>query len=488
MKPLRDVLWRWSALAFVPGLLLVASGCRMLKTTTELPAKAVTAITPGKDKDAVDPLDLQVQLQRYTDDFTTRSADTLDEYARRVGTEPAHVQALQLKIASSSSVISIASGPNPTISLLDLVSIASLSRLSVEEYWMTTTNGPAFQPWLEVSRVLETNAWQLAARFLKPSQLEELRTLISQWYARNPHSLNVFYARPSEFAAMVPATSEKKGGSLDTLANLVTLDPMSGLDPAVREVTRTRLFAERAMFTFQRMPFLLRMQTELLAHQVARQPGIQEALTNATRLSDSAERIGRAAESLSTTASQLPDRLSTERKEILAALDQHEGKLKDLAAQVSLTLGSGEKMSTSLNTTITTFDGLMKRFGVGEPSSQPAAPDTNSTPFRILDYGEVADQIGSMARELGTLVTSVNQSMPQVERLGQLATADARNLVDHSFRLALILIGVFLLGALFAGLTYRFVAARLARPEPGSPPENTPKVFLTQSRKDTKSL
>jgi hypothetical protein len=56
------------------------------------------------------------------------------------------------------------------------------------------------------------------------------------------------------------------------------VDPTAGLDPAVREITSTRLFAERSLFTTQRMPFLLRFQAELLGRQLASQPEVQLAM------------------------------------------------------------------------------------------------------------------------------------------------------------------------------------------------------------------
>ena len=49
-------------------------------------------------------------------------------------------------------------------------------------------------------------------------------------------------------------------------------------------------------------------------------------------------------------------------------------------------------MSTSLNTTLTTFDALMKRFGVGE-TNNASPPSTNAEPFRIQDYGQTAVQL-----------------------------------------------------------------------------------------------
>jgi hypothetical protein len=128
-------------------------------------------------------------------------------------------------------------------------------------------------------------------------------------------------------------------------------------------------------------------------------------------------------------------------------------------------------MSTSLNTTITTFDALMKRFGVGEPDTN-AVPDTNAAPFNILDYGQVATQVGAMAKDLNTLVTSVTQSVPQVAQLGQTATADAERVVHQAFRLGLVLILTLLVGSVLAALAYRIVANKLNRTARGPPSPN----------------
>ena len=167
----------------------------------------------------------------------------------------------------------------------------------------------------------------------------------------------------------------------------------------------------------------------------------------------------------------MPERISGERKEILAALDQQEGRLRELASEVNQSLVSAERMSTSLNTAITTFDALMKRFGVGEPKTN-AAPRTNSPPFNILDYSTTAAQIGSMAKDLNALVTSVNHSLPQFAQVSQHAGADAERVVHRIFWLALTLIVVLLAGSVMAALTYRILADRLRRA--GHPPAAPP--------------
>lgn len=242
------------------------------------------------------------------------------------------------------------------------------TRQVLEKHWVGTTNGVAFQPWLEAARILETNAWKLAHGALTPEQQQELRDAIRLSQESNTNSRIIFFERPQEFAAVVRQTAEKKqtGGGI---VSLVGLDPTAGLDPAVREVARTRLFAERAMFTAQRMPSILRWQVELLADDLVHHDEVATVLTNAPLVAQSADRLSRAAESVSHTAAQLPDRITAERKAILAALEAQETELRNLSAEVGRTLVAGDKMSASLNSTILSFDGLMKRFGVGEQKS-----------------------------------------------------------------------------------------------------------------------
>ncbi len=449
--------WRRGLQRYRAGILLLLAlvvlnpGCTVLQT----PQRVVNAVVPTANRSSqLDPIDLQNRITRFSDDFSGRTVQSLDEYARSIGTEQGRIQALQLKLMSVSAVVAIASGPNPYANLLDLVTMNTLTRMTIEDYWIKTPGGQAFGLWLENARTLETNAWDLAATVLKPEQLKELRSGIKEWYAQNPAIREGFLARPHELASLVAGSKERKG-DLNSVFTLMGLDPTIGLDPAVREVTQTRLFAERAMFTFQRMPFLLRFQTELLAYQLAHVPEAQLVLTNTTKISDSAERI-------SQTAAELPDRLTAERKAILAALEQQEGKLHDLSTEVNRTLVSGAKMSDSLNTTITTFDGLMKRFGVGEPDTN-SVPDTNSPPFNILDYGKVADQIGSMSRDLNTLLTTANQNVTQLTKLSDEATAKADRVVDRAFHRGIALIVIFLVGAVLAGLSYRIFAKKVTR-------------------------
>ena len=440
------------------GFFVLTPGCSLLRA----PTTVVNAVVPTKGSIQSDLVDEQIQLQRFADDFLARSGQALDACTERLGTDAGRAQVLSLKLISGSSLISVVSGPNPSANLLDLASVTVLTRMSVEDYWMKTTNGTAFQPWLDASRVLETNVWSLAGRFLDPEQVDELRLGIGQWYARTPEVRTAFFARPHEFASMVRTTKEK-GAEVNSVFSLVNLDPTAGLDPAIREVTRTRLFAERAMFTMQRMPFLLRLQTELLAYELTAQPSVQLALSNSTQLSESANRISRAAENIGQSVARLPDRFSAERKEILATLDEQAGKLSDLVAGVDRALSSGEKLASSLTVTTTNVDALMKRFGVGESKTKTSPPATNSPPFDILDYARTADQVGKAVAELNTLVGSVNQNAPELQRLSRETGADLQKVIDHGFWLGLFLILILLVGGVVAAVSYRVISQKILR-------------------------
>ena len=123
-------------------------------------------------------------------------------------------------------------------------------------------------------------------------------------------------------------------------------------------------------------------------------------------------------------------------------------------------------MSTSLNTTLTTFDHLMQRFGVGETNSTPTGR-TNAEPFRISDYGQTAGRIEQAARELTELLRTFDQTLgssnltqlsSQVSPVVQRAQSGGKEVIDYAFRKAIL----FVLVVLAATLIYRLITVRLA--------------------------
>ena len=443
------------------SLMVLSQGCSVLRA----PGKAVHAITPGTKSANMEPAEVENLVQRLADEYSLRTGQALDEYARLRGTPEAASEALRWKVVVLTYSMRIASAPNPYENLVDMTAVISLNRSALEDYWIHTAHGEAFAPWLESSRVLETNVWQAAATVFTSAQVNELRQAIDRYRREHTNVVQPLFTRPQEFASSLRLAAAKSE-SQTSLFGFIGLDATMGLDPAVQEVTRTRLFAERAMFTVQRLPTLTRLQAEILSDDLLHKPELQQTLTNTTRLAESADRISRAAESLSQTAAGLPDRISAERKEILAALEDHQGKLGNLAAELNQTLVSAEKMSTSLNATLITFDALMKRFGVGEPKTNAVASNgSNTRPFDVLDYARTAQELAVATRELDVLLKDLgstldspgwNERLRDVSAVSRQTSEDAKSVLNHAFLLGA---GLILL-TLVCAVVYRRTTPR----------------------------
>jgi len=209
------------------------------------------------------------------------------------------------------------------------------------------------------------------------------------------------------------------------------------------------------------MPHVLRWQTELLALNTTQLPVVQQLVTNSTQIAASVERFAAVSE-------KLPGQVSAEREQILKTLQSQEKELAGLAGEVRQTLLAGSQMSTSLNTTLTTLDAVMQRFGVGETNSPPAA-ETNTEPFRITDYQQTAAQLETTARQLTELLVTLDQTMgstnlaqlsAQVGPVVQQAQTSGKEIVNYAFWKAVCLVGIVLLAAVI----YRLVARRMALP------------------------
>lgn len=460
--PSKMVRRRWN-LPLAPAVCLAilasfSTGCRIIQHAANVPGKAVQAVTPGtKAKPAPDPVEVQEQLMRFADGFSTAMVFCMDQL-RRGTNAPNPAKVLQWKISITEDTCSIVSGPNAIADLLDMTIFVTTTRMAMEDYWQPKVFGHSMQPMLESCRNAESNIWSLTATVLNTNQVQELHQAIDVWFQKNPLPESVLAARAVGFAAEVAAANPAEQQKSGSVFSLLMLDPLAGLDPATREIAQTRLLAERALYVSQKMPTLLRWQTELLTINSVQLPAVQQVISNSTRIAASVDRFAGVAE-------KLPAQVSAERAAILEALQSQETNVASL-------MNSGTQMSDSLNTTLTTFDALMKRFGVGETNNVEAAT-TNSEPFRIQDYTETATQLEKTAQQLTILLVTLDQTMgstnlakltAQATPVIQKAQAGGKDVVNYAFWKGVLLIVILLVAALiYRALTSRMVAGSKSR-------------------------
>jgi HSP90 family molecular chaperone len=152
------------------------------------------------------------------------------------------------------------------------------------------------------------------------------------------------------------------------------------------------------------------------------------------------------------------DRFALERQNTLKDLvSKDEESVRGLLRDLNQTLETGSQLAERINTTLVSAASL---------SSQP---ESDSEPFKIKEYTESIIEVQKAAQDLGGLVKSMDQLLasPNVEKLmvRVFETLDrfeneGEELIDHTSRETLILILVFLFGALLTMLIYKFVSER----------------------------
>jgi hypothetical protein len=434
-------------------LLALSTNCDVSHGAVPILGQLFPSISGKMNKQAELLVEVQDSLLRFADGYSTRMVGGVDNLRR--GTKAlSRAEVLQLKIAIGSETWSIVSGSNAVAGLIDMTVFVTVMRMTLEDYWQPEVFGKSALPMLAYSRNAEADIWKLAGKVLKPEQQTDLRQAIMAWRQQNPLRESLSALRSLDFASRVEMLGQNEVRRPGNVFSLLNIDPLAGMEPAVREVAQTRMFGERVLFVTQKMPTLLRWQTELLSVNAVEMPAVQQLISNSTQLSVSVERFAYVAE-------KLPGQLSTEREEIIKALQTQE---KDIGSLME----KGTQFSTSLNTTFTTFDALMKRFGVGEPKSEEQPPP-NAIPFRIQDYTQSAAQIqataGQLTEFLGVLDRTMSSSnlaqfSAQVGLVVQQAQAGGKEVVDYAFWKGILLVVIVLVAALI----YRFLVARLLLP------------------------
>ena len=444
------------------SLVLALTGCSLLRFQSSPPKAQVVSLQLGTNApvSTVTLGVLQLQVMRFADGYVAAISQAADDFGAKIGTSKARLVALKWKLGQATSAYTDATGPNPIVNALDTLVLVTVSRMVLEDYGVETY-GDAAQAALEIQRQQETNAWKLADGMLKPEQKQELKDLIQEWRRKYPHQRYVGAVRFNEFVTSLGRTPTQSGITPNSLFGLLFLDPFAGLDPTAAAIEETRRLGERAMYYTQRMPQLLSWQAEVLAYQLADEPESQQVLSNANQLASSAQ-------SFATTAQQLPQLINDQRQ---AAIQQLLDGLRSQEADVRQTLNSAGDAASSINAAIKSLDGFVRY--VSPPNTNQTPVSTNSRPFNVLDYGTAAGRIGDAAKDLNTLLATMNQSTPRLAQLGQQTAAEANRVVDHAFRRVLILILVFLIGSVVAGLTYRFLARKLMR-DGNNPPVTKP--------------
>jgi hypothetical protein len=443
----------------------------------------------AKKKDYVmTEVELQSELMSYADRFASIMTQALEDFETLNPKPQARQVILSDLVYSLSSVYTIAAEPNPQVGLLDMVAVTTLGRIIYEDN-IRRKYGKSTEVLGDGFRQLEKDIWSIAAKVLTSEQRGELRQLILLWRKNNPDKVVYNYLRFSDFAA------QRRNSTL------VKKVQAGGLFKTVQEVTQqveeTRMLAERGIFLATRLPLLTGNFAEVWMSQLLVSPETSKILADIHTVSTVSERMA-------TVAEQLPDQLMKDMSklrwqtvnQVMKGIDEWSEKtLNDVMARVAIereafisqfmnrligeqkialeAILTEEQRVTGLvtelrkaieggNNLLLTANTLAEKFNVGQPSAKPK----DSKPFDIKEYQDTIAEVTTLVESTNRLVGTVGleKLLPELVKAIDQVGNEGEELIDHSFRQALILILIAMGAYVIARLIYNYLNKKLINP------------------------
>jgi hypothetical protein len=430
-------------------------------------------------------VELQSELMSYADRFASIISQAFEDFDALKPKSDVRQVILGDLAYSLSAVYTIAAEPNPQVGLLDMVAVTMLGRIIYEEN-MRTRYGKSTEVLGAGFRQVEKDIWRIAAKVLTKEQQAELRQLILLWRKNNPDKVVYNYLRFSDFA------SQRRNSTL------VKKVQTGGLFKTVQEVTQqveeTRMLAERGIFLGTRLPLLTGHFAEVWMSQMLVSPETQKVLADVHTFSRVSERLANVAEQMpdqlmkdisklrwqtvdqvmkevntwsdvtldkvmaavaverEAFISQFMNRLIGEQKVALEALLTEEQRVTALVTELRKAIEGGNNLLLTANT-------LTEKFNVGQPSPEPK----DSKPFDIKEYQDTIAEVTTLVESTNQLVGTVGleELLPQLIDAIDRLESEGEEIIDHSFRQAILLILIAMGAYVIARLIYNFLNKKL---------------------------
>jgi hypothetical protein len=183
---------------------------------------------------------LQVRVMRFADEYAGAIIEPLRRLKAGTSNADDRLMAQNWQVSQVTAAYTIATGPSPVVNTLDMIVLATLSRMVVEDEWITARFGERATPLREAYRRVEAEARDIGKNVITTEQFAQLQRVIDEWRQKNPHIRAVGYVHFLDFANSIGHPNSSEVASPTGLFSVLGLDPLSGLDPAVRELAQTR--------------------------------------------------------------------------------------------------------------------------------------------------------------------------------------------------------------------------------------------------------
>ncbi|MHC5053177.1 MAG: hypothetical protein ACYTKD_00495 [Planctomycetota bacterium] len=241
--------------------------------------------------------EIQDDIQRFSGYMIATLADTMRPLV--TSDDPVLRLAASRHLAGSlRAAIEIATGPEPEVNLLDMVTFVVLSRIVMDDYYLPELYGSQGEELREAFVRLERGIWGIADQVLDEKNRAELLRLISEWRRDNPTIVHVGWVRLFAFSEIVGRAAEARSAKARGL--------LASMKKATETGDRALLLGERAAFLIQRLPLLAGTQLHVtsqtvlaeLGFAISKSEGILDEIRGLRPLVADAERLTEATRAL----------------------------------------------------------------------------------------------------------------------------------------------------------------------------------------------
>lgn len=436
-------------------LTLLLSGCAFVQRAEQTSAaeqrsggSRSPAAMKSKAGEAITMQELDQMTYAFADRYLTYIVSACEAIEKNNPNAEQRRLAHQVKLVQVSSVYDIVTNADPFTQLLDLTLVITLqSQKWIDEDQAERWFGDRAGPLIDASRKAREDVWRIAARVMKPEQLEVLDNLIWDWRQKNRDIQLVSYVRFDDFSAT-------RGKSIveDVKTGTGFLAPVGDAKKAVDEV---RLLAERAFYISKRLPFLMNWQMRSAVDETLNDPSVREVTDNMTRVSKAVDRV--------------PQDIARERAAIFAEMNRQQPFISAITSQIRGTVADSNQLAAQIaaitkssDQLLATYDRLFVAPGRDKPKTG------NEKPFDIAEYTKTLQVLTEALKEANTLVAN-GGSLLASPRFDQVTTKQVAHAGEQGERIvdAAFWRGVALIIAFFVMLTvYRAFSHWLNRRPP----------------------
>jgi len=459
-------------------------------------------VGPGK----MTTVEIQSELMSFTDTFIGTIAQAWNRAdsnaaASRVEGETLNTERIrrashEIKLANVTAAVDIAASANPVVGVADMVTLITLQRMNLEEEATAATYGRVLAGSLAATyRQEEARINRVAARVFTEQERNDLNMLIGRWKVENPTQRYVSGVRLEDYGRDRAEAIERESPTSSSFLQKLGLQ----LDPATREVEKTRVLGERIFFYTRHMPQILRWQGESFYLGFFQRAETKSLFASIKGVSEAAERVSLSVEKLpenikaertalvdetfaklraerEATLNQVFEHLTEQRQQALKDFDAASDNLNGSLKELQTTIAASDSLVGKVSQTIGAADALASRFAPTRVAVGPGAPEGADTgPVRdpLTEYNAAAIQTGATVDKLTELMTKIESVLasPHWDRSNTIvqstvATAQggAKDVVDYAFwRLAIVVIVAPVSVALAMGLYRRLATLRHTR-------------------------